>query len=248
MPGMTHTEQQDQAISPNLHAEDPQPSHEIMHGPKKRPAAIITIIIIVLAAVIGVALFLNRQTTGGASATVGTASGSMPSPIATGGMTAYEYGMDNELLFSYPATWYPHDKHGILFFLKAPNTPDKDGTEIYAYGQQITIADSNLTDNKGNKLTRPQYDRYMRLNPPANKDPYGNPIKRTEVKINGIPMTRIDQLEYIGTYRTLSYEILKDELMYVIRLYPYAPDGGTPEDKQNIQDFEALIQTVHFAK
>ncbi len=271
MPGMTHTEQQDQAISQDLHSQGPQPTPEATHGPeskqsteeqapaenhatesattdvhenpgpKKSPAAIITIVVIVLAVVIGVALFLNRQA-------AETTSGPTPSPTTTSGMIPHQYGMDNELIFSYPATWYPHDKHGMLFFLKAPNTPDKDGTEIYAYGQQITVIDSNLTDDKGNQLTRAQYDAHIKKNPPANKDIEGNPIYRTNVTINGIPMVRIDQLEYLGTYRTLTYEILKGNLIYQIRLYPYQPDKGDAAQKQSIKDFEALMQTVRFAE
>jgi hypothetical protein len=160
----------------------------------------------------------------------------------------YTY-LDNQLAFSYPATWYPHEKHGRVFLLKKPNTPDIENTEIYAYGDQITISDYNLTDKEGNRLTRAQYDAYIVKNPPAAKDEQGHPIIRTAVTVNNIPMTRIDSREYAGDFRTLRYEILHDDLIYEIRLYPYDPDStGDATDRQNIADLEAVVKTVHFLK
>lgn len=171
-------------------------------------------------------------------------------PSATSTQAAavpYRYGMDKELLFSIPAGWFPHEKHGWTFLLKAPNTPDLEGTETYAYGDQVTISDSNLTDDKGNRLTRAQYDAFIKKNPPATKDVEGNLITRTDVTINGIKMTKIDQLEYAGSHRTLTYEILKGDLRYEIRLFPYYLDDSDAIDVQNIADLEALIQSVRFA-
>jgi hypothetical protein len=202
--------------------ENQNPVQQLIPTPKKSPKNAITIIIIILALIVGAMYFFTKN-----------------SP-ANSAMVPYLYGMNNELRFSYPSNWYPHDKHGRLFLLKAPNTPDIPNTEIYAYGDQITVSDFNLTDNQGNRLTREQYDAYITENPPATKDLEGNPVTRTKVTINGIPMTRIDQLEYAGSYRTLTYEIPKGDLMYEIRLFPY--------EKKNIEDLEALIQTVKFAE
>ena len=163
-------------------------------------------------------------------------------------MTPYSYGIDNEIRFSYPTGWYPHDKHGGLFLLRAPNTPDAVDTELYAYGPQITVRDYNLTDSKGNKLTRAQYDAYIKTNPPATKDIEGNPIERSTVTINGIQMTRTNQLEYAGSNRTLTYQILKGDIAYEFRLFPYEPASNDAQDKLYISDFDALMQTVKFAE
>ncbi len=209
----------------------------------KSPATTRVVITAIIIIIVGTIFFMGKTSTDTTSQ-----SNASSSPVQTNNMIPYQYGAGNELQFSFPANWYPHDKHGRLFLLKEPNTPDKLGTEIYAYGQQITVSDWNLTDNQGNRLTRAQYDRYLKNNPPADKDIEGNPIYRTNVTINGIPMTRIDQLEYVGTFRTLSYQILKDELIYEIRLYPYEPDNGDTSDKQNIIDFDKLINTVSFAE
>ena len=214
--------------------------------PKKVKASTWTWLIVLILIIVGGTMYLKSQnpadmSSDGKDSTTSGLVSENDSDSALPNSYVYPSG---ELSLSFPNGWYPHDKHGQVFFLKKPNTPDITDTEIYAYGDQITIGDANLTDKAGNKLTRAQYEAYLVKNPPATKDMEGNPINRTSVNINGIKMTRVDQLEYAGSNRTLTYSFLSEDLEYFVRLFPYEPESKDANNVQLIKDFEAMVQTI----
>ena len=144
------------------------------------------------------------------------------------------------LEFSHSVRWYPYEEDRSLMLLQKSSKPDVGETEGYAYGSQITVSTSGITTFDGMSLSKSEYEQYIL----SLKELDGKPVKSSAVVINNIPMLRLDFYEYVGSYRVLYYEILKGDMKYTIRLYPYRPESSDIEDKKNIEDFEALVKTL----
>ncbi len=162
-------------------------------------------------------------------------------PVETKPLNTKKYISNNlGLEFSHSVRWYPYEEDGSLMLLQKSSKPDVGETESYAYGPQITVSTYGITTFDGMTLSKSDYEKYIL----SLKELDGKPAKSSVVVINNIPMLRLDFYEYEGSFRVLYYEILKGDMKYTIRLYPYRPESSDIEDKKNIEDFEALVKTL----
>lgn len=144
---------------------------------------------------------------------------------------------ENRFEFKYPDGWYPYSEGNSILLLKTAEKPVLEGTEGYAYGDQIIVNVSDIKDPAGNVTTK---EGYIEKHFPAT-DVEGNVIKKETVTRGEKEMLRVEVPQIAVDGYILSYVYFEGDNVYTINLYPYNPE--TKDEDKNVSDLEKVVES-----
>lgn len=147
-----------------------------------------------------------------------------------------EYGFE----FEYPTNWHAHDKDTFVILLKTENFPEIP-SEGFAYGPQIIVGTSGLTDSLNRRLLKEEYIEALS----KDNDYTGKPTKAEWTKVNNLDLFKIEHTNK-NMFQTLSHFYFTSDRVFNLYLYPF--NKSNPDLLNNYHDYQKILSTFKFTK